>query len=101
MEFMIAAAVLLVVLFLALTILRLFKKPTTMRGYACKDSEKMNSLCNVDRIPKSLWQKVISTVIPLKYYVCHDCGKYFIRLQPIKKNKPSKLISNSEEISNN
>lgn len=91
MELILYGAVVLVVVILLLNAFRFIRKPTTMRGYACKESQKMNITCNVDRIPKPLWQRVISFLVPLKYYVCHDCGKNFVRLQPIKKDHKSKF----------
>lgn len=91
MDLVLYIAVGLFVLILLLNALRFIKKPTTMRGFVCKESHKLNIICNVDRIPKPLWQRAISFIVPLKYYVCHDCGKNFIRLQSLKKDLKPKF----------
>lgn len=77
----------IVITIIAITLLRTIKALTTMQGYSCDKNELNSGTCDVSRIPRGTRFRLISPFIPLKRYSCHDCGRKFVRFQPLFKDK--------------
>jgi uncharacterized membrane protein len=78
----------IIILVIVITLIfRSIKSLTTMQGYSCNNNAMRSGSCDVSRIPRGTRFRLVSPIIPLKRYACHDCGRKFIRFQPLFKDK--------------